>query len=557
MEQQLKSTLLTAIGTLYDKSDGCELKPGFFEEVDGELQCLSAYFELTKMQSFLSAMLIFLGHGNEYIDFRDMIHHFHCNPMKLLEFGDDFDVLHARGIVRRRKSPRRSKLLISNFCFSINEKIPAAIVNAQPMPLCEKEVITDVFEVLEENRKLVELRRSKEFSTGELAFEVDELLSANLKFPLISEVKKYNLGDIDCCVLLYVIWDSIMGDESTNFANLADQVFDSASERYRYIHIMTSGQHKLIARKHIELVPSAFRNTTDLKLSERSVQMLKDCDIKLFFNEKSKKPNVIEPEKIVSKKLYFNDFEQNQLGLLKKLMTEEMFNETQARLQSKGMPKGITALLHGPPGTGKTETVLQVAKATNREILKVDISDTKSMWFGESERMIKKIFTDYNEFAAGCKRAPILLFNEADAIISKRASHGSSGTSQTQNTIQNILLEELENFSGIFFATTNLVGNLDSAFERRFLFKIELQKPEAPVKSKIWHSRLPGLSEEECASLANHFDLSGGQIENIIRKNHIYEIIHGKQIDFQTIVDFCSTEHLSKNNGARIGFTKA
>ena len=231
--------------------------------------------------------------------------------------------------------------------------------------------------------------------------------------------------------------------------------------------------------------------------------------------------------------------------------------ETQNRLQNKGLPKGITALLHGSPGTGKTETVFQVAKNTNREIVKVDISQSKSMWIGESEKIINRIFTDYKTYAKDCERMPILLFNEADAIISKRKENSTSNVSQTENAIQNIILEELENFDGIFFATTNLVKNLDSAFERRFLFKIEFQKPDISVKAKIWNSKLPSLSESECENLANRFDFSGGQIDNIVRKNEIHEIIHGISIDFNNIIDFCKTELLSKNNGVRIGFTKA
>jgi len=189
--------------------------------------------------------------------------------------------------------------------------------------------------------------------------------------------------------------------------------------------------------------------------------------------------------------------------------------------------------------------------------MKVDISQSKSMWFGESEKIIKQIFTNYKEYAQNCELKPILLFNEADAIIGKRQEIGYSSVDQTENTIQNILLEELEKFDGIFLATTNLVQNIDTAFERRFLFKIEFQKPEPIVKAKIWHSKLPTLTEEECNQLANRFDFSGGQIDNIIRKNEIYEIIHGIRVEFNTIVEFCDEEFLVRNNTFTIGYTKA
>jgi SpoVK/Ycf46/Vps4 family AAA+-type ATPase len=209
------------------------------------------------------------------------------------------------------------------------------------------------------------------------------------------------------------------------------------------------------------------------------------------------------------------------------------------------------------PGTGKTEAVLQFARETGREIFKVDISRSKSMFFGESEKIIKRIFTDYRTYAKKCERMPVLLFNEADAIISKRTDIRRSNVAQTENAMQNIILEELENFEGIFFATTNLVSNLDPAFERRFLFKIEFLKPEFPVKSKIWKSKLPNLSQQECETLAGCFDFSGGQINNIVRKNEIHEIIHGLNVNFNTIVDYCKTELITKNHGNRIGFPNA
>ncbi len=86
---------------------------------------------------------------------------------------------------------------------------------------------------------------------------------------------------------------------------------------------------------------------------------------------------------------------------------------------------------------------------------------------------------------------PILFFNEADAIIAKRKEATSSNVSDTENRIQNILLEEIENFEGILIATTNLVSKIDTAYERRFLFKIEFQKPSITVKAQIWKSKMP------------------------------------------------------------------
>lgn len=556
MEQNIKFRLLESIGKVYEQSKDCKLDSAFFEKVDAELKHLSDYFKVSRNQSLIIAMVFALNYKGDTVDLKDLIEYFDCNPMKLLEFSDDFDTLYSKGIFKKRKSSHRVNLALSNDQFTINEKITEAILNNKSMPVIEREGFKEVIELLEKIHKLGEQRDSEEFSTFELFAQTKELISSNLHFPLIKKISDFQFSIEDTYLFLYLIWKTITGNETTDIGRATEGIFDNTSERVNYVQKIMSNENKLISQNHLEIVEANFFSDTEMKLSESSVKMLQELGLKLFANKK-KRDNIIEPAKINSKTLYFNEFERKQLDLLKTLLQEDNFIETQNRLQSKGLPKGVTALLHGSPGTGKTETVFQVAKDTNREIVKVDISQSKSMWFGESEKIIKRIFTDYKAYAKDCERMPILLFNEADAIISKRKENSTSNVSQTENAIQNIILEELENFEGIFFATTNLAKNLDSAFERRFLFKIEFQKPDITVKAKIWNSKLPSLTESECETLANRFDFSGGQIDNIVRKNEIHEIIHGISVDFSNIIEFCKTELLSKNSGVRIGFTKA
>ncbi len=107
---------------------------------------------------------------------------------------------------------------------------------------------------------------------------------------------------------------------------------------------------------------------------------------------------------------------------------------------------------------------------------------------------------------------PILLFNEADALISKRKNDISGNCTQTENAIQNIILEELENLKGIFIATTNFASNMDPAFERRFLFKINFENPSTEAKTSIWMNKLTWLDEKTASEFARGYDFSGGQM---------------------------------------------
>ena len=177
------------------------------------------------------------------------------------------------------------------------------------------------------------------------------------------------------------------------------------------------------------------------------------------------------------------------------------------------------------------------------------------MWYGESEKMVKQIFKDYNNFMNESIRTPILLINEADALISKRLDVSFSSTKQTENTIQNIILEELENFKGILIATTNLLQNFDKAFDRRFLYKIHFPKPNQEIRIKIWKNKKTDLSISDCNMLASKFPFSGGHIDNIIRKISIEEAIQDLPLPIDKIVEICSTELLQKNGDLKtIGF---
>jgi SpoVK/Ycf46/Vps4 family AAA+-type ATPase len=189
--------------------------------------------------------------------------------------------------------------------------------------------------------------------------------------------------------------------------------------------------------------------------------------------------------------------------------------------------------------------------------MQVTIADTKSKWFGESEKLIEGIFNNYRETVEKCRKRkeaiPILLFNEADAVFSKRGDVENGRVSQTQNAMQNIILEELEKLDGILIATTNLTQNLDKAFERRFLYKIEFSAPDREVRRNIWMSAIPEIDAATADQLAADYRFSGGQIENIARKCDVDFILHGGAPTLAVLKRCCDDESLDKSCG-KIGF---
>lgn len=302
-----------------------------------------------------------------------------------------------------------------------------------------------------------------------------------------------------------------------------------------------------------EKTSSFFGEKTNLTMTDEGKVKLLGDDAELYIDKVSDK-QLLSCDKIAEKQLFFSNELTEQLSLLRNSLDEAYYKGLCDRLADKSLPKGICALLYGEPGTGKTESVMQIAKATGRAIMHVDISATKTCWFGESEKLIKKVFTDYRHLCENSKVKPILLFNEADAVFSKRKDVNSGSVAQTENAIQNIILEEMENLDGILIATTNLADNLDGAFERRFLFKIRFDKPTEEAKTNIWRNKLADLSADDARALANAYEFSGGQIDNIVRKAMMQEIIKGEKPTLDTLKTLCNEEKISKKTSKRIGF---
>ena len=265
---------------------------------------------------------------------------------------------------------------------------------------------------------------------------------------------------------------------------------------------------------------------------------------------------MIKASDIAEKPLFYEPQVDKLVSGLNKFFEQENYNAIVERMKQSNFRSAFACIFYGGPGTGKTETVYQLARATQRDILIVDVPQIKDKWVGESEKNVKSIFDQYRALAKKNKLTPILLFNEADSIFSKRITNLEHSVDQMYNTMQNIILQEMENLEGILIATTNLTDNLDKAFERRFLYKIKFERPSADARGHIWHAMIPSLNDEQALALAEKYDFSGGQIENVARKYAINNILYGEVQDpLDSLSDICDNELIeSDDNCRRVGF---
>ncbi len=227
----------------------------------------------------------------------------------------------------------------------------------------------------------------------------------------------------------------------------------------------------------------------------------------------------------------------------------------------KEKKKGMDArmIFYGPPGTGKTLTAYSLAKSLKKQVLSFDCSKILSMYVGESEKNVRKIFDTYKDLAIKTKSQPVLLLNEADQFLSSRTQGSGSSAEQMHNQMQNIFLEQIEKFEGVLVATTNLLENIDPAFSRRFNYKLEFAKPNIAQRKELWKLLLPKNAPFEDnfdLDLLAGYALTGGQI-NLIIKNTAY-IVAGQKKPLFKVSDFVTEIEKEKranfDNEKSVGF---
>ncbi|GMO26695.1 MAG: hypothetical protein Ta2B_06980 [Termitinemataceae bacterium] len=522
----------------------------FWQKAKPHLEFAAESLRITTEQAALFAHFL-NSCDDQSICLDDIAKSVKCKRIKLLRYMDEFDKLEKKKYIRCRRVKNQMPTY----------RVPQAVINSirkgeAYKPTDNKDIsIEKFFDVVSD---LFAQRINDELSFDVLAGELRDLITDNEPLEFCQKLKWY--VDLYNCnndlVLFFRMCDILVNDndDAVNSYQL-DDIFDTRSEFREIERYLKEGNHELMALGLIEFSNSDGYNDTEyFRLTDKAKSEFLD-ELNLKQKTLKRGRDFVFAKDIAAKELFFNKKVKKQIDELSELLEEDKFASVQNRLKGKGMRGGFACLFYGAPGTGKTETVYQIAKKTGRDILCVDMASTKSCWFGESEKKVKQIFDRYRSTIKSGGKMPILLFNEADAVIGKRTEVGDKNASidKTLNAIQNIILQEIETLEGILIATTNFENNLDNAFERRFLYKIKFDKPELDARISIWQTIIPELSGSDAAVLAKRFDFSGGQIENVGRKCNVEFVIHGETPRLDKLAEYCDEERLEKRS-AKIGF---
>ena len=551
--QEQTHTLASALDYIVNAVDMTGMD-SFLESDSEECRYICETLQLNPVQAVLLATILEKS-GDDLASTNDMISTLGISKIRLLGYKKEIDELAAKRLVVVRQ--RRN----SSLGYRVTQSVIKAIQNntaIEPEKLDGLSTRT-IFNRLHN----IFADISSGVSSSQIGFqEICDIMNSNPENRFVKkslELGINRLGSSEETMIMFYMLHRIISFNDNEFTidefsrlfddplGLNDPIFDS----------MRKGDSVIQEKGLIEYkCEDGLENRDAYQIPQRiQDELLSDISA-----NGGKSRATIPDDQLIShtgirlRKMYYNDIEGEQVRNLTELLGPEKFAQVQARLREKGHRSGFCSLFYGPAGTGKTESVLQIAKATGRDVFMVDMSKLKSKWIGDSEKNIKALFNTYRNIVKDSTIAPILLFNEADAIFGKRIREESS-TDKMNNAIQNLILQEMETLDGIMIATTNLTENFDSAFERRFLYKILFKAPETGVKAKIWKSMVDELSDDEATRLASDYGFTGGQIENISRKLDVDYILSGATPDIERIVSLCQAESIKKpQSGKRIGF---
>ena len=547
-------TIITALDRILDLAQDSQLSDEFWKSVKNPLAFLNKELGLTNVQIVALAMLIEAG---EPMSWKSMGNYLGCSRLSIMVYSEEIEEL-----VTKRWAIHKGVHEIGGFFEGI------ALVRGVVTALRHnKTFVPEKIDGLNEQQFVDKLERhvEKNMNDRNAVFNDDEewmreFAKANPHLPLCHEVLKFDDIHVQSLLLLIVVdyaqWEGSDGEGLTfqTIDGLYPEEYDCDFMREG----LRDGSHPLIQCGYIEHKCNEGQADTEQYMLTRKAK----SELLSAYTPSHSKCRRMRPDDrflkshdaIREKSLFFNTSEQEQIERLTSLLSTETLPSIQKRLEEQGMRKGFACLFYGAPGTGKTETVLQIARQTGRDLMQVDIAGLRDKWVGESEKNIKEVFARYRRLCQNSEVMPILFFNEADAIINKRTENVEHSVDKMANAMQNIILQEIEDLDGILIATTNLTSNLDKAFERRFLYKVEFHKPDTDVKTKIWRSMLKDISADDARQLASHFDFSGGQIENIARKRTVDYILSGKFASLDEIEGYCRAELLGGKERRSIGF---
>lgn len=340
-------------------------------------------------------------------------------------------------------------------------------------------------------------------------------------------IDEYQLDSIEATILLLVLYFQLTQDDLLTENELLHFICKTPNDYKEYSKYLHSDarliRHNLIVIEEI----NTFVNRKDISIpDELKNKICEDVDVRMTDLVGYLKQN---------KALHLNKTDQKIKDLILPAKDIELLESLTKRFKLNHdnkltvSNKGFIVLFYGSPGTGKTYAAGAIANALNKDLVALDCSALRNCYYSESEKSVKQVFWLMQKISVEVTNPPVFLINEADQLIHFRTDRANF-SSRTDNSIQSIILEELERFTGIMILTTNLENNIDEAYYRRFNLKLKFSSPDEDCRYRLWKlhlKRYPVSNDINVSTLAKNYHFTGGQIA-LVLKNAYNEILTRK-----------------------------
>ncbi len=520
---EMESPVLNSISLIYEKKENLFRNSLILTEISPEIKTVASFFKIETKTAAAMAVLICNQLMGESASMQRVMKSLGLSPLDYMRVNNSF--IDFRKIGWMKISSRNMVFGDEKIEYEFSKEVIDAVLKNDPakLQMASPENLTDA--LLQIQRLISDLQDV--LIDEDHRLELLIVLERYEQFPLIGKLlSDNNLTSIEKLILLLYCADSLFGKDEFDLNNTIEMFSDNPSEAFYTRNRIKEEKMAILRDGYIRYANQDLVDFAAVVLGDR---ILNDIDAGSFQMEDNKLSlkfcKLIQPAEIAQRTLFFNSDTRSAIQDIMKFTSPENFANLHKRLLKNGMNPGLTMMFYGPPGTGKTELVMQIARMHQLPILQVDIGKIKNMWVGESEKNLNRVFDEYKSAFDHFKNTPILLFNEADGILGVRKNVKSS-VDQMLNSMQNILLQKLESFSGIFIATTNLTNNIDSAFDRRMLYKQRFDLPDANTRFSILKSIFPDFSMKLLQDISSKYNLSGGQIQNIRKKFVVDDILY-------------------------------
>jgi DNA replication protein DnaC len=375
---------------------------------------------------------------------------------------------------------------------------------------------------------------------------LDKLAQSSSDLAIKQLIVEFSLDNIEIIIMLLVLYAQLTQDDLMTEKALMGLICKSSQDEREYQKYLQPNA-KLIRNNLISIDEiNTFVNRKDLSVPDPIKQRLcddgyiKGQNLQYYLSQN----NTLQ---LVKTEQQINDLilPSKDIQLLESLTQRY---KTSNEVSQPNSNSGFIALFYGSPGTGKTYAAGALANALNKDVIELECSALRNCYYSESEKSVKKAFRLMQLISEELENPPVFLINEADQLIHFRTDRANF-SSRTDNSIQNIILEELERFTGILILTTNLENNIDEAYFRRFHLKLKFNPPDYDCRYKLWELHLqhyPVEDDIDLSMLANKYQFTGGQISLVLKNTYSEVIIRKSDLQCITLKDIVKYAELEK-----------